>query len=229
VRRIATALAAAGLLLLAVASPAFAHVVISPPNAPKGSDALLTFVVANEEDNASTTKVEVTFPQDHPIAEALTTPMAGWTAKVTSKEVTTPIKTDEGEINEAVNTVTWTASAGGFGAGEFGSFAVSVGLPDDADALTFKVVQTYSNGTTVDWVDATVAGGDEPEHPAPVLTLTAGDGGTTATTAPAASTSSSDDDSNGLAIAALVVGGIAVIIAIAALVMGRQKSPNSAV
>jgi hypothetical protein len=94
--------------------------------------ALLTFVVANEEDSA-TTKVEVTFPQDHPIAEALTTPMAGWTAKVTSKAVTTPIKTDEGEINEAVNTVTWTATAGGFGAGEFGSFAVSVGLPDDAE------------------------------------------------------------------------------------------------
>ena len=227
-RRIATALAAAGLLLLAVASPAFAHVVISPPSAPKGSDALLSFVVANEEDNASTTKVEVTFPQDHPIAEALTTPMAGWTAKVTSKAVTTPIKTDEGEINEAVNTVTWTATAGGFGAGEFGSFAVSVGLPDDADALTFKVVQTYSDGSTVDWVDATVAGGDEPEHPAPVLTLTAGDGATTATTAPASSTSS-DDDSNGVAIAALVVGGIGLIIAIVALVMGRKKSATSAV
>jgi uncharacterized protein YcnI len=226
VRRIATALAAAGLLLLAVASPAVAHVVISPPSAPKGSDALLTFVVANEEDSASTTKVEVTFPQDHPIAEALTTPMPGWTAKVTSKNVTTPIKTDNGEINEAVNTVTWTATAGGFGAGEFGSFAVSVGLPEDADALEFKVVQTYSNDTTVDWVDTTVAGGDEPEHPAPVLTLTAG-GATTATTAPA-STGSSDDDGNGLAIAALVVGGIAVIIAIVAVVMGRRK-PNAAI
>jgi len=185
-------------------------------------------VVANEEDNASTTKVEVTFPQDHPIAEALTTPMSGWTTKVTSKSVTTPIKTDEGEINEAVNTVTWTATAGGFGAGEFGSFAVSVGLPDDAEALTFKVVQTYSNGDTVDWVDATVPGGDEPEHPAPVLTLTAGEGATTATTAPASSTSS-DDDSDGLAIAALVVGGIAVIIAIVALVMGRKKASTSAV
>lgn len=226
-RRIATALAAAGLLLLAVASPAFAHVVISPPSAPKGSDALLTFVVANEEENASTTKIEVTFPQDHPIAEALTTPMTGWTAKVTTKSVTTPIETDEGAINEAVNTVTWTATAGGFGEGQFGTFPVSVGLPD-ADSLEFKVVQTYSNGDTVDWVDATVPGGDEPEHPAPVLTLTAG-GETTATTAPASSTSS-DDDSNGLAIAALIVGGIGVIIAIVALVMGgRRKSSASAV
>src|SRR3954453_21719433 len=184
VRRIATALAAAGLLLLAVASPAFAHVVISPPSAPKGSDALLTFVAANEQDDASTTKIKVTFPQDHPIAEALTTPMAGWTAKVTTKSVTTPIKTDEGEINEAVDTVTWTATAGGFKAGEFGSFAVSVGLPD-ADSLVFKVVQTYSNGDTVDWVDASVPGGDEPEHPAPVLTLTAGGDETPATAAPA--------------------------------------------
>jgi uncharacterized protein YcnI len=227
VRRIATALAAAGLLVLAAASPAFAHVVISPPSAPKGSDALLTFVVANEED-AATTKVEVTFPQDHPIAEALTTPMPGWTAKVTSKSVTTPIQTDEGEINEAVNTVTWTATAGGFGAGEFGSFAVSVGLPDDADSLEFKVVQTYSNGDSVDWVEATVEGGDEPEHPAPVLTLTAGGGETTATTAPA-STSSGDDDSNGVAIAALVVGGIGLIIAIVALIMGRKKSAATAV
>ena len=198
--------------------------VISPPSAPKGSDALLTFVAANEEDNASTTKIEVTFPQDHPIAEALTTPMAGWTAKVTSKSVTTPISTDAGTINEAVNTVTWTATAGGFGPGEFGAFSVAVGLPADADSLLFKVVQTYSNGDTVNWVETTPPGGDEPEHPAPVLTLTAG-GETTATTAPAST--SSDDDSNGVAVAALVVGGIGLIIAVVALVMGRRKSSTT--
>ena len=200
---------------------------ISPPRAPKGSDALLTFVVANEEDNASTTKVEVTFPQDHPIAEALhdADGRAG-PRRSTTKAVTTPIKTDEGEINEAVNTVTWTATAGGFGPGEFGSFAVSVGLPDDADSLEFKVVQTYSNGDTVDWVEPTPPGGDEPEHPAPVLDAH-GREARRPQRPHRPRTRSSDDDSNGVAIAALVVGGIGLIIAIVALVMGRKKSTTT--
>jgi uncharacterized protein YcnI len=227
VRRIATVFGIVAITLMAIAAPAFAHVIVQPSSAPKGSDALLTFVAANEEDNANTVSIAVTFPTDHPIAEALTTPMPGWTAKVTTVKVTTPIQTDEGTVNEAVGTVTWTAaSGGGFGPGEFGSFPVSVGLPDDADSLTFKVVQTYSNGNAVNWVQATVPGGDEPEHPAPVLTLTNGEGSATPATTPSSSSgsSSSDDTGKTLGIIALIVGGIGLIIAVVALLMGRARS-----
>ena len=52
---------------------------------------------------------------------------------------------------------------------------MSVGLPDDADSLAFPTVQTYSDGSTVNWVQVAPAGGPEPDDPEPVLTLTAGE------------------------------------------------------
>jgi periplasmic copper chaperone A len=53
----------------------------------------------------------------------------------------------------------------------------------------FKTIQTYSDGTVVRWIDDTVAGQAEPEHPAPVLNLAAAapDGGAAA--APSAAVS----------------------------------------
>ena len=222
-RRIATVAGIAVFAVLTLASPAFAHVTLEPSSAPKGTDAVLTFVAPNEsEKGAKMTKLAVIFPQDHPIAEALTLPIAGWSASATSVKVTTPIQTDSGTVNEAVGTVTWTAaSGGGTASGQFQTFSVSVGLPDATGALTFKATQTYSDGTVVNWDQATVAGGDEPPNPAPVLTLTAGEN--PSTTQPAAtSSSSSDDTGKTLGIIALIVGGIGLIIAVVALVRGRS-------
>ena len=57
--------------------------------------------------------------------------------------------------------------------GEFDLFTISAGpLPTNTGKLTFKAIQTYSDGTIVNWIQATVKGAPEPEHPAPVLTLT---------------------------------------------------------
>jgi Domain of unkown function (DUF1775) len=36
----------------------------------------------------------------------------------------------------------------------------------------FKALQTYSDGDVVQWIEPTVKGGAEPEHPPPVLKLT---------------------------------------------------------
>jgi hypothetical protein len=44
-------------------------------------------------------------------------------------------------------------------------------LPD-APRLVFKVLQTYADGTVVHWIDLP-ADGTKPEHPAPVVTLSA--------------------------------------------------------
>jgi uncharacterized protein YcnI len=121
---------------------------------------------------------------------------------------------------------------------------VSAGpLPDDVDQLVFPAIQTYDDGETVRWIEETPEGGAEPEHPAPVLTLTAaeeddhGGGDTSDTTAAdghevggtaaAAGTGNDDDDgddSNGLAIAALVVGVLALIVGGAALARGRSAA-----
>jgi len=218
-------------VLIAGAAPAWAHVSVSPSEATRGGFATLTFQVPNEMDNANTTKVSVQFPQDHPIADASVRVVPGWTAAVTKKELTTPVTTDEGDtLTEAVNTITWTATGAGIAPGYFEQFQVSVGLPAEGDTLTFPALQTYSNGDVVRWIDPTTPGGAEPEHPVPTVTLTAGEGdhGTTATTVPAGSPSSekADDDSDTLAIVAIVVGGVALLAAIGAIVASRRRTAS---
>jgi hypothetical protein len=58
--------------------------------------------------------------------------------------------------------------------GEFDEFEVSVGpLPEDADQILFPSLQTYQSGEVVRWIDEPLESGEEPEHPAPLLTLVA--------------------------------------------------------
>ncbi len=225
-RRLAFVFAAAAVGAIAFAAPAWAHVTIEPSSAPKGSDAVLSFVVPNEETGTTTTQVVVQFPQDHPIADALVQPIAGWKSSVEMAKVTTPISTDTGTVNEAVKTVTWTAQNGaGTPEGGFQEFVVSVGLPDVDATLSFPTVQTYGNGKSVSWIEQTAPGAPEPESPAPTLKLTAtsGNGGTAA--APATTSSSSNDDGTArtLAILALVLGVIAIIVAIIMGLRGGKK------
>ena len=74
--------------------------------------------------------------------------------------------------------ITWTATDRGLAPGQFDLFTISAGpLPTNTRKLTFKAIQTYSDGTTVNWIQATVKGAPEPEHPAPVLTLTTASSG----------------------------------------------------
>ena len=76
-------------------------------------------------------------------------------------------------VTEAVSKITWTATDGGLEPGEFDLFTISAGpLPTKTGKLTFKAIQTYSDGTVVSWIEPTVKGAPEPEHPAPILTLT---------------------------------------------------------
>ena len=119
-----TALTAAG--VLTAASAAFAHVTVHPQNYAKGAtDGALTFRVLNEEDAADTTKVQVFLPTDHPVIGVLVRPRDGWTAKVTTTKLKTPIKTDDGTITEAASEVTWTG--GKIGAGQYEDFDVASG------------------------------------------------------------------------------------------------------
>ena len=173
---------AAGAALVLPATSALAHVTVNPREATQGGYAKLAFRVPNERDNANTTKLEVNFPADHPFASVSVRPQPGWTYNVEKTKLATPIKSDDGEISEGISRITW--SGGVIKPGEFNEFEVSVGpLPDDVDSLTFKALQTYSNGEVVRWIEEAPAGGGEVDHPAPVLKLTKA--ATTATTAPA--------------------------------------------
>lgn len=226
-RRIAIVLAAAGVALVAVAAPAWAHVKIEPGTATKGSDAVLAFVVPNEKDPQTTTKVVVQFPTDDPIADALVEPIPGWTAEKTQSTVKTPIQTDAGPVTSAIKDVTWTATGAGIPVENFQEFRISVGLPADADSLSFPTTQTYSDGSKVEWVQVTPAGGPDPDNPVPVLTLTAasGDGATTPTTAVTSTVKQSDvDNAKTIAIIGIVVGALGLLAGIGGLARGRRRA-----
>jgi uncharacterized protein YcnI len=228
------AAATAGLLLSAI--PALAHITVTPGSAQPGAAAVLTFHVPDEEAKAYTTRVDMQIPVDHPIAQLLVKPVAGWTISVRTTTLAKPLVTDDGQFTQAVSEVTW--SGGRIAPGQFQDFSVSADpLPQGVSQLTFKVIQTYSNGDVVRWIDVPQPGQPEPDHPAPVLTLTngvsgaagtgvtAGSGDTAGTAAPPAGAAASGADGTARAIGA---GGAAIGLlglALAALCWRRAKSP----
>ncbi|MEV4102825.1 YcnI family protein [Nonomuraea sp. NPDC049649] len=224
-RRAAAVLAAATALIVALAMPALAHVTINPGTAVAGGFTKVAFRVPNERDDAKTTRVEVTFPTDHPLAFVSVKPVPGWTVKVNEGKLPEPVTTEHGELTEAVTSVVW--SGGEIGQGEFQEFEVSMGrLPTGVDQLVFPAKQTYSSGEVVDWADAPAADGSEPERPAPVLKLTpAADASpapsaspaAVAATTKAAPADSSDSTARLLGGAGLAVGVIGVVVAVLAL------------
>ena len=225
-KRILVAASVAVALVLS-AGPAFAHVTVNPKEATKGGFAKLTFRVPTESDTASTTQLEVNFPTDHPLAFVSVKPVPGWTFAVTKDKLAKPISSDDGEVTEAVSKITWTG--GKIGPGEFQEFDVSVGpLPTNTDSMVFKAVQTYDNGDVVRWIDENTAGGEEPEHPAPVLTLTAATGDSehmAASDDTSESSDSSKSSSDGAARGLAVVG---IALGAAGLAFGLRKNKSRA-
>lgn len=204
--------------LVLVAAPGWAHVTVNPSTATQGGYTALSFRVPSESDSASTTKVQVFLPTDHPLASVSVKPHPGWRAKVVTKRLATPLSTDDGQVTEGVYSVTWTPDSpkDALKPGEYDDFDVSVGPLPDVPSLTFKALQTYSDGTVVRWIDAPAASGQpEPEHPAPTLTLTPAADATTADAPSGAATDSGSGD--GKATTALVLSVIAVLLGAGAL------------
>ncbi|MFF3214610.1 YcnI family protein [Streptomyces sp. NPDC002886] len=167
----AAALAAGSVLLLS--GTAFAHVGVQPVGeAAKGGYATLNFKVPNERDNAATTQLEVNFPVDQPLTSVMPQDIPGWTSTVEKTKLDKPLTVHGKQVNEVVTKVTW--SGGKIETGKFQQFPVSVGkLPENADQMVFKAIQTYDNGEVVRWIEEPKEGAAEPQNPAPVLKLTA--------------------------------------------------------
>ncbi|MEV6259298.1 YcnI family protein [Streptomyces sp. NPDC051784] len=239
VSRIALVGGVAASTVLLLAGTASAHVSVQPQGeAAKGGYATVNFKVPNERDNASTTKLEVNFPTDHPLASVSPQPVAGWKIEVTKSKLAEPLEVHGKKIDQAVSKVTWTADGKGIEPGFFQQFPVSVGqLPEDADQLVFKALQTYSNKEVVRWIEEPTEGGEEPETPAPVLALSApatddhhaaadaksgdADKAEKTTTAAAESTSDTDSTARVLGIVGIVVGVAGVAFGILA---GRRRA-----
>lgn len=212
--RLLTGCAGVVLLLGLTALPASAHVTVHAQQATQDGYAKLTFRVPTEMDNASTTKLQVFFPTDSPIASVSVQPHPGWNFKVTTTKLSTPVNTGHGTITEAVSKITWTADSAdtAIKPGEFDEFAISAGPLPSVPSLTFKALQTYSNGTIVRWIQLTQPGEPAPEHPAPVLTLASNGSGHAGDPA---SVPSGSTGVSGLALAALIVAVVALLAAAA--------------
>jgi uncharacterized protein YcnI len=227
--RTAVVAGAVGALILAVASPASAHVTVNPNTATQGGYTKVTFRVPNETTTANTTKLEVNLPTDAPVASVSLKPVNGWTAVAQKSKLATPIKSHDTEITEAVSKITWTAAPGAvIKPGEFQEFDVSLGPLPAANQMIFKALQTYSDGTIVRWIDEPAADGSEVDHPAPVLKLApAAATGTAAAPAAAAgpaTTDTSDDSDN----TGIVLGLAGVVLGLAGLVLGLLAYRRSA-
>jgi len=218
-RLAATCTAATLAATLLLATPAWAHVTVHPASVPAGaSDIELTFRVPNERDHANTVGVEVFFPENLPLLTVDVLPVPGWTAKVGTRTLATPIKTDDGPVTEVVTDVTWTATGAGLAAGQYQDFDIAAGqAPGTSGDVVFKTLQTYSSGEVVRWIQVPTTDDPNPDSPAPVLTVTPA--GSASTTAVTASSSSPD----GVAIAALVVGGLALVGVVVLLVSTRRR------
>jgi uncharacterized protein YcnI len=241
------ALAAGGLaagVALGLAGPASAHVTLHATNAVQGgSDTIISVRVPNEEDNATTTQVEVDFPVSAPMLNMLVQPTPGWTFQVTDTTLPKPITTDDGSFSQVVTKVVW--SGGNIPVGGYQDFNLDVSTLPSVPSVEVKAVQTYSNGDIVRWIDAPAAAGQPmPDHPAPTLALApaAGDNAAPAATAapPAAAAPAPTVSLNGVAktsdvngtrtlsVIALVVGIVGLLAGAGGAVIFRRRKTASA-
>lgn len=231
--RAATVFTVAAAAALVAATPAFAHVTAQPGEAKKGGYAVITFRVPNESDTAGTVGLTVTLPTDRPITSVRTTPIAGWTATPKKVALTPPLQSHGRTITETVGSITWTAAPGTrIGPGQYLDFPVSVGpLPTDVDSISLPASQTYDDGKVVDWNQPAAAGGAEPEHPAPVVKLTAADAagghGVQAAAVSAPAPEATDPAARWLGGAGLLVGALGLGVGIGAVARGRRAGKAS--
>jgi uncharacterized protein YcnI len=215
--RLGIVAAATVALVAAGAGVASAHVTVSSTDATQGGYGKVTFRVPNESDAASTVKVRIQLPTKTPIPSVSVQPVPGWTVAATRTQLNPPVVSDDGDkITETVSVVEFDAAkGGGIPPGQFQEFSLAVGPIPKADSLVFNVVQSYSDGKDVAWIEPTVQGAPEPAHPAPVLSLSGSAAGATPTADTAASAHAGQS-----AAAASSSAGPALFIAILALVVG---------
>lgn len=222
-----TAVVVAALVgLLAVgAGIASAHVTVRSPNASAGGFGVVVFTVPNESDTANTTRVRIQIPESTPLASVSVEQVPGWTVTTTQTTLKKPLTTDDGDqVTTATSVIDFEAAkGGGIPPGQFQEFRLSGGPFPDTAKMTFNVIQTYSDGTEAAWIEPTIEGQPEPQHPAPSLKLTSA-ASTDTGSAPATTTTSSSSGTSWPAWVALGIAVVALLVALAGVLTGRRRT-----
>jgi uncharacterized protein YcnI len=165
VRKLVLALGVTGAAALVLAAVASAHARISPPIVQKDAAEVFTLSVPTEEEGATTTKIELSVPDDFPI-DSVEPPPPGWTLNVAA--------TGSGE-EAVIHRITWSGGHVPTGQAAMFRFAAQA---NDSGTVTFSVRQTYSDGTVVDW-----NGPESSDTPSPTVKAvdSLGGGGGTST------------------------------------------------
>jgi uncharacterized protein DUF1775 len=161
--------AVAGFAVLGLAGPALAHVEVSADKTTAGAENVtLTFDGEAESTSAGIASERVVLPAGiDPAGVTLVSAPAGWT---------------------------YTRTADGF---TVGGKALKVGtdavwkvkiakLPDGETRLSFKTLETYGDGKVSRWIEIQEAGKEEPDNPAPLITLKPGPSTPATSAAPSA-------------------------------------------
>jgi uncharacterized protein YcnI len=176
---------------LTLAGAAFAHANVSPAVVLAKSGEVFTLAVPTERENAVTTRIELTPPQGFAIDSFA--PAAGWRRQA---------RTSGAGENAVVEHVTW--SGGSVPSGEDAVFQF-LASTTGAGTYSFKVRQTYSDGTVVDW-----SGPESSDTPAPTIEARSSLGG---------------GGSDTLAIVAAALAVLALVVSVAVLVARTGGRP----
>lgn len=235
------ALGAGTLLALGAPLAASAHVGVTSTSTAAGSYTVLGFGIPHGCGESPTTKLTFTIPEG--IDRVTPTVNPGWTIEEVIETLPEP-KTDShgASVVDRVSQVVYTAVTP-LPSDLRDVIELSLQLPADAEGetLAFPVLQECTEGST-DWSDPVVEGEEEPEHPAPSITVTAAEsedhhGGAVNTSAhddedatseaPTAADASTDDPvARALGVTGIVVGvaGLGLGLAVA---LGARRSRKS--
>jgi hypothetical protein len=217
--------AVAGLAVRGVAGPALDHVEVSADKTTAGAENVtLTFDGEGENPAAGIASERVVLPQGiDPASVTLVKAPAGWTFTRTADGFTVAGKA----IKPSADAV-WKVKI--------------AKLPDGQTRLSFKTLETYGDGKVSRWIEIQEPGQDEPDNPAPLITLKPGPSAAPTTASPSASPAPVITESSAAAVATtnasstpaadksgntwwiwLVVAGVVVLGLV--LVAVRRKRP----
>jgi uncharacterized protein YcnI len=137
--------------MLAVSTPAWAHVVVSPEVVTAGDYETLTLSVPTEKE-IPTTKIRVEVPEGFLLSGVQ--PVPGWEHNFQ----------EDGGVVRAV-----TFSGGEIRSQEFQQFLLQAQAPDKPGEYPWKAIQTYEDGSVVEWT-----GPPDSEEPASVIEVLSG-------------------------------------------------------